>query len=710
MKVKKGYKVKEDSHQNEEIKMPKQPLLVHLLFHPDSSAARKLAQYIHRQLNDDVVVPGLRIPTIFCPLGDNNQPPANHRMDIAAHNFIVPLANDELCVDDDWSRFVADVWEACQDTGNRCVPMQLSENAWPLDDRLRGVNFGRAHVLAEGEKRNAWVLRRVVIELCRFLQGKDVTDDQSRAPTKLFLSHTKADLTAEPPVAQQFIDYLKADQPVDTWVDSGEIETGSKFSDAIYAGIKQTSLLVILTDNYSSREWCREEVMLAKEHQRPIAVIDALMTHETRSFPFLDNVPKLRWNGSPQAGVDLLLKETLRHLHTKTVLESSKRPGDTVFLRPPEPAMLLGITPGSNILYPDPPLGIGELKRLSQSQATFSTPLERSGQDRSLDGKLIALSMSESNDITHWGMDELHLTQTMLELSRHLLIRGASLAYGGHLGEPGYTHKLFELVRTHNSREGVEPFQRIVNHRGWPLPALTVSERAKLKHFSTMIPIPRPPDVDESLHPDFVDEISTFFPGNQSAEHRYAWCRGMTEMRTFQANHALSQVEARIVLGGTVEKTMKVSEDGTITEKWYSSRMPGVLEEILLSIQAGQPVFLIGAFGGVAKLAIDLLLGNEHPAASWDVQSQAPFAVETRELYATRNQKWWYYDDEPRVDGLPVDDPRSIVEFLADTWKAQTDKGWETGINPLSRDENLELFETVDLARMVELLQRGLTR
>ena len=77
--------------------------------------------------------------------------------------------------------------------------------------------------------------------------------------------------------------------------------------------------------------------MLAKEHQRPIVVVDALMTHEVRSFPFLDNVPKLRWNDNPQDGIDLLLKETLRHLHTKAVLESSRRPGDTVFLRPPEP-------------------------------------------------------------------------------------------------------------------------------------------------------------------------------------------------------------------------------------------------------------------------------------------------------------------------------------------------------------------------------------
>jgi hypothetical protein len=693
--------------------MRSQQLLVHLLFHPKSISARTLAQHLHRQLNDDVVVPGLRVPTVFCPVEKGGTPPARLRLDIAEHSFVVPLADDELLIDDDWCRFVADVWEACNTSESgkdRCVPMQVSKNAWPLDDRLQEVNFGRAYAFSNIDERNRWVTRRVVIELCRFLQGLEATNDRSRAPTELFLSHAKADINTVPRVAQQFIDYLKADQPVDAWVDSGEIETGSKFSDAIRDGVKRTSLLVILTDNYSSRDWCREEVMLAKEHQRPIVVIDALMTHEIRSFPFLDNVPRLRWHDSPQPGVDLLLKETLRQLHTRSVLESSKQPKDTVFLRPPEPATLLGVPSGANILYPDPPLGAGELKRLGRSGVTFNTPMERFAQDRSLDGKLIALSMSESSDIARWGMDELHQTQTMLELSRYLLIRGASLAYGGHLGDAGYTQRLFELVRTHNRRDGAEPFQRIVDHYGWPLPALSTSQRAELKAVATILPIARPADVDESLHPDLTAEIAAFFPPTKSPAHRFAWCRGMTEMRAFQADRSRSNVIARIVLGGTFEKTVKAAADGSTKESWYFGRMPGVLEEVLLSIKAGQPVFLIGAFGGATKLVIDLLQEIGHPAASWDVQKQAPFADETRSLYASRGQNWWYYDNEPRIQGLAVDDTRSIREFLADTWKPRADRGWETGLNPLTRSQNQELFETVDLARMVDLIQFGLVR
>jgi hypothetical protein len=118
---------------------------------------------------------------------------------------------------------------------------------------------------------------------------------------------------------------------------------------------------------------------------------------------------------------------------------------------------------------------------------------------------------------------------------------------------------------------------------------------------------------------------------------------------------------------------------------------------------------LIGAFGGAARFAIDLLLNERHSAASWEVQSKAPFAVETRELYKQRKQQWWYYDDEERIEGLPVDDDRSIVKFLADSWKPKRGSKWKTGINPLSPDKNEELFETIDCEKIITLILDGLS-
>jgi hypothetical protein len=259
---------------------------------------------------------------------------------------------------------------------------------------------------------------------------------------------------------------------------------------------------------------------------------------------------------------------------------------------------------------------------------------------------------------------------------------------GGHLGAEGYTLKLFELVRTHNAREGIEPFDRIVNHRGWPLPRLTVEQLAELNQVSRTKELPRPADIDETLDPAFTDNPN-FIPAEKSAVNRYAWARGMTAMREFQADSGRSGVVARVVLGGTFGPTTKVVEGAATQTRWYASRIPGVLEEILLSVKAGQPVFLIGAYGGVARLAVDLLLGKNREEATWDYQQYAPLAPEMRQLYEKRGLGWWDYSD--------------MIQFLRE-------KGI-VGVNRLlDEEENRELFETIDPWRMVEIILIGLGR
>jgi hypothetical protein len=668
--------------------MKKQPLLVHTIFHP-SSQNRKLALHIHRQLNSDIMVPGLRVPTIFSPSRNGNRPPSKLRFDFAERNFIVVLADDKLTISPDWRQFVGDIWQTLPMPQARFVPIQLTENAWPLDDRLSSLSFAKAYLQPVEDLRDAFVIRRIVVELCRYLASLgSVEEDEFKAPITVFLSHAKADLDKDPAVTRILIDCLKGDQPIETWVDSGDIPTGSKFAEAIKAGVERTSLLAVLTDAYATREWCREEVLLAKEFQRPVVVVDALSHYEVRSFPYLGNVPRIRWDGDPQKAIDLLLKETLRDLHTRALLEGYKQPDDFPFARPPELATLIGLEPKVTVLYPDPPVGIGEAKRLAKAKIQITTPFQRLAADPTLKGKKIALSMSESTDIVPAGLDLLHLEESMLEISRYLLIKGATLAYGGFLGSDSYTEKLYELVRTHNALPSVAPVHRIVNYRGWPLPRLTDEQLAKYERVAETVELERPPDLDETLDPDFTREPA-FFPAEKSPRHRFAWARGMTEMRALQADKIKSSVVARIVLGGTFGPTEKRMEGGPLKKQWYMSRIPGVFEEVILSAMAGQPVFLIGAFGGVAKLLIDLIQGITREEATWEYQKQAPFAHEMKQIYLDRGLPWLDYPE--------------MVSLLQQKGFAE--------INPtLSEEEQVELAQTLDFSRILELLLQGLNR
>ena len=131
------------------------------------------------------------------------RPPGSLGLEDARRSFVVPLADAMLNVDEDWCRFVADVWEACSSPGSRhrCIPVQMDESAWPLDERLREVNFVRGFGKADRVERDAYVVRRLLIEMCRHLGGQEAGVPEEKAPVTLFLSHAKADLNREPKVS-----------------------------------------------------------------------------------------------------------------------------------------------------------------------------------------------------------------------------------------------------------------------------------------------------------------------------------------------------------------------------------------------------------------------------------------------------------------------------------------------------------------------------
>jgi hypothetical protein len=688
--------------------MSQPPLLVHLIFHPASDEARALARTIHRALNGDPAVPGLRVPTVFCPT-DGVSPPATYDLDGAQRDFVVVLADYHVVdayngLPRTWSAFIGDLWQACEATRQRrFFPVQLDENAWDFDDRLGGINFIRAFAETDPVLRAELVVRRLIIELCRFLKrSPQDLSGKAAAPVTLFLSHTKLDIDAEPKVTHALMDYLDAAEPVKTWFDTGDIDAGSRFAEAIEQGVMDSSLLCVLTDNYSTREWCRKEIILAKRHQRPAVVVAAFSRQEVRSFPYLGNLPVLRWPCIPPemdeadkatknrtaaiAAVDLLLKETLRHLHATALLTQVQQEGDFISARPPELLSLAQAKNASAILYPDPPLGSEELDLLTAATAVPNeTPLSRLAAERPLKGQRIALSMSESTDIQRVGLDELHFQEAMIELSRYLLLKGATLVYGGNLGNEGYTQMLIELIRAYRCLAGIGRVERIVNTIGWPLP-YDDKLPAKYNQVAAIQRIGRPADLDTCPGKEIADRVqSQPFAAEPSPEYRYCWARGMTNMRESQMTKE-SGIQARIILGG---KFGPPANGPGSDEKWYLGRIPGVLEEVALAAQAGQPVFLIGAFGGAAALAIDLLEGRDRTEATWEYQRRAPNTQGMRDLYDRCGQHWWDYAE--------------IVELLRSTGPA--------GINPLlDAQENRELFHTRNVSRMVELILIGLSR
>ena len=82
-------------------------------------------------------------------------------------------------------------------------------------------------------------------------------------------------------------------------------------------------------------------------------------------------------------------------------------------------------------------------------------------------GNTVAISISESPDMSVFGLSGAHLRDAMDRLALHLLASGARLAYGGDLRANGFTEWLFELVSRYR-RETSETQISVTSYLAWP--------------------------------------------------------------------------------------------------------------------------------------------------------------------------------------------------------------------------------------------------
>jgi len=661
------------------------PVLVQFEFHPASTEAAAAAAYLHEALNADPAVPGLQIPTYFTPDDATGEPPKPRIATEADRVLVVLLADDHLAAAArrptksgmTWGEYATELRSLTEAGGHRFMPVQLTENAWPVDTRLSDTNFLRAWAIDSDEARHKFIARRLVHLLIRRLRPG--TGNEDAPPVTIFLSHTKTDLESEPRVVKTLLAHLTATQPEKTWFDSGDISTGSRFSNEIEKGVEDTALLAVVTDSYSSRSWCRREVLLAKHYQRPVVIVDAVQERETRRFPYSGNTPVIRWKGQAQDVVDLLLRESLRHACAEESLKLRKRDGDVILPAGPELVTIVHRDKDKPVLYPDPPLGPEEIEVLERTGVRVETPLERHARAHDLRsrGLMAALSISVAEDLGRFGLREAHLDSIFLELSRYLLVAGVRLAYGGHLKTNGYTLRLADLLRDpiveqlRGAPHGHQAATELVTYLAWPMLA-SVHDEARLGPLVEVRRCDRPADVNESVDPSFVTSPDTEIPSN-SALRRFAWARGLTVMRERQT----TELGVRIVVGGKIGRP----GDG------YLGRMPGVLEEALLGIRAQRPVYLVGAFGGCARLVLDALDGVLRPELTWAHHQALPFAEELKKLYTDRGLGWEEY------------------EAIAAELKACGISGLKNG---LTVEENRELATSRSAERIVELVLHGL--
>lgn len=199
-----------------------------------------------------------------------------------------------------------------------------------------------------------------------------------------------------------------------------------------------------------------------------------------------------------------------------------------------------------------------------------------------LKGKMIGISISESDNLEELGFSVAHLKDAMIEIARYIISSGGKVAYGGDMRQGGFTELMFDLLAYYKADNELAPYERFISYLAYPLSAtLSTEKEAELRQKVTFKKVPAPTDItivnkNEFLKPD-------------SPENLYVWTRCLTEMRSQME----SECHARIFIGGRTNG--------------YKGKCPGILEELLIALEHKHPVYLIGAFGGVTEAAINAL-------------------------------------------------------------------------------------------------------
>lgn len=627
----------------------KLPIAIHVISHKDFLDREKYNNEIYATFSKDLndyLSRGINIPVFFYN-SDNCFIQTNKY----EKNIVVILIDDKLVL----AKKENNLAYITDDKKFNIISFAISKNSYKLSPFFEEKNLVRIYEYENIEEK----LNATILDLAHFL-CKSLTNHKQ----KVFISHAKLDGKS---LAINLQHYISVNTKLDSFFDANHIQESVSWSDDIEKGIKDSIILVYYTDLYSSRLWCRKEILFAKKYDRPIVVVNLLKNKEDRSFPYMANVPIIKIDDFDDKDMRQVLKSLLvesvryfyQHFVLANFLEKNNLEGYIPLASAPELLTLINKRECEKFIYPDPPLGNEELEILnSYKNECYFTPLLYLNKTQEKKELKVAISISESQDIEQFNQRLYHLRSFIVELARYLLVFNSNLIYGGDIRydkEFNFAEIIAQLVMSYNSEYKKNAI--VTNYTSFPYYE-KISDELKTDLLDIVEFIDIKPD--DKFNLQNIEEI----------EKSYITAQTLTMMRVI----ITEEMDIKIVAGGK--------------DVNFSGKYPGILEETYLAMLKEKPVFLIGGFGGATKKIINALQGNISEVFSLEYQLKTP---EFKKLYE-------YYESIGEKEEI---DYEKITLFLKD-------KGIKGLKNGISIEENIILFESTNLYEIVSLIIKGL--
>ncbi len=363
---------------------------VYVMWHPSYADGRKIADRLRTDYGRDLYnTVGEEHGVSVLERSDPPVPGASTPLAIdwedAEFTAVVVLAEAMLVDDPEWPDYVRDIARAARTRG---VPVGF----FPVTIDRRGLELGLDQQALRWdlwEERETDQHRRLTSDLthefCRMLRHRldelqrpdgGASPERYLEKIQVFISHSKHDKDGES-VAHDIRDWIHRHSPLASFFDVHDIPPGLPFGEVLRHQIGAGAVMAVHTDSYSTREWCRREVIEAKRRLVPMLVVDCVRDIDPRGMPYLGNVPVVRMEPGRTDRIGTvagcLLDEVFRTWLwlCRVGQHLADSPGVLFTARPPELITLAALPPGSEdsapvIVYPDPLMGADEQRLLSE--------------------------------------------------------------------------------------------------------------------------------------------------------------------------------------------------------------------------------------------------------------------------------------------------------------------------------------------------------
>ena len=296
---------------------------------------------------------------------------------------VVVLTDSALADDTEWSNYVRELSRNTRTRGlsARLFPVVMESGDCELQLDEQALRWDRW----EGSKavREERLVSDLTGEFIRMLRHRLRSRESTEASLgnylekiQVFISHSKHDDDGEP-VARSIRDWLHENSALSSFFDVHDIPAGLSFREVLLHQIETSAVVALHTDSYSSREWCRREVIEAKRRHVPMVVVDCLRDVDQRSIPYMGNVPIVRMGVGEQdripSAIGRLLDEVFRTYLWRCRIEPFREKYHNVHFSSQPPELIsLATLPGqgndtdSAIVYPEPQLGTDEARLFSE--------------------------------------------------------------------------------------------------------------------------------------------------------------------------------------------------------------------------------------------------------------------------------------------------------------------------------------------------------